>query len=559
MTVPPRHDTLVAERVFTRLHDPCTSLQRSSLFQADCTLYIVSTAAAAGIGVFEKARVSILTVGPSCAYRSVLEPAVLSVATRASQIKHTLLGGHYMQLPVLLALPLVLVVLVQAADIVLDHSALRTLAYGSCSKPQFNQTHWSYIEKLHAQVFIWLGDIIYADLSLQGKWLQDSHNYMLQEYAAQKQQPEYRKHVLENGNITVLGIWDDHDFGKDNMGRHYPHKDLSKERLLDFLDESQQSPRWKRNGVFISYEYGSVQDNNLVKIILLDGRYFRDDCNFTDASASYLGEEQWKWLENELTRSKARVHIFVSGVQFVSDDRYQFSRDITGGKKFTESWGAFPYERERLLAMIETLKVPGALFLSGDIHFAELSVLECSRTGYPIYDLTSSSLTHSWRRVFGYVNFKEHPFVNLLNGIYVPVWKKQLSSLILYAMYWIAPRRFSEAFYSGNNFGIVEFDWEKEQIFLKIHDSFSGIVQFEKALNLSELVYSSSYLSKCSESALSKAALRSNQLAQQEWKLRLALVLSPFILAVLFLLVKTLRFIFCVCCKTKTAAKIKHE
>ena len=38
-----------------------------------------------------------------------------------------------------------------------------------------------------------------------------------------------------------------------------------------------------------------------------------------------------------------------------------------------ESWGHFPRERRRLLALLEETRPRGALLLSGDVHYAELA------------------------------------------------------------------------------------------------------------------------------------------------------------------------------------------
>lgn len=41
------------------------------------------------------------------------------------------------------------------------------------------------------------------------------------------------------------------------------------------------------------------------------------------------------------------------------------------------------------------LQVSGVIFLSGDVHFCEISRFDCGPVGYPIYDLTSSGLTQA--------------------------------------------------------------------------------------------------------------------------------------------------------------------
>ncbi len=46
--------------------------------------------------------------------------------------------------------------------------------------------------------------------------------------------------------------------------------------------------------------------------------------------------------------------------------------------------------------MIENIKPAPTLFISGDRHIAELSKLESDQLLYPLYDFTSSGLTHTW-------------------------------------------------------------------------------------------------------------------------------------------------------------------
>jgi alkaline phosphatase D len=66
-------------------------------------------------------------------------------------------------------------------------------------------------------------------------------------------------------------------------------------------------------------------------------------------------EEQWRWLESELTNSSASAHLIVSSVQV-----------LTSSPIF-ESWGHFPASRARLLALLERARPAGALLLSGDV------------------------------------------------------------------------------------------------------------------------------------------------------------------------------------------------
>ena len=62
---------------------------------------------------------------------------------------------------------------------------------------------------------------------------------------------EYRK-LRES--VPIIGVWDDHDFGMDNLGKEYPNKDMAKTLFLDFLDEPIDSARRKtHDGTYQDY------------------------------------------------------------------------------------------------------------------------------------------------------------------------------------------------------------------------------------------------------------------------------------------------------------------
>jgi alkaline phosphatase D len=95
-----------------------------------------------------------------------------------------------------------------------------------------------------------------------------------------------------------------------------------------------------------------------------------------------LGEAQWKWLEQELRNSTANLNILCSSVQVVADDHGH------------EKWGNFPNQRKKLLSLISTVRPKNLLILSGDRHMAEVSKMQLDGLPYPLYDFTSSGMTH---------------------------------------------------------------------------------------------------------------------------------------------------------------------
>ena len=59
-----------------------------------------------------------------------------------------------------------------------------------------------------------------------------------------------------------------------------------------------------------------------------------------------------------------------------------------------ECWGNMPHERDRLFKLIDKTNANGCFFISGDVHFTELSVAK-GEGPYPLYDLTASGLNQS--------------------------------------------------------------------------------------------------------------------------------------------------------------------
>ncbi|HEX6368859.1 MAG TPA: alkaline phosphatase D family protein [Longimicrobium sp.] len=249
---------------------------------------------------------------------------------------------------------------------------LTRIAFGSCSDETRPQPLWMPILNQRPGLWIWLGDNVYADT--------DDMGAMRQAYDNGKANPGYQALL---STTPVIGTWDDHDYGLNDGGREWRMKAAAQQLLLDFLDEPADSPRRRREGVYASYTYGPP--GRQVKVILLDTRYHRDPRDTVRFTGDVLGEAQWAWLERELRGSTAQVHLIGSSIQVVPEE-HRF-----------EKWANFPAARERLFRLIGQTRAPGVVFLSGDRHIAEISRVDGTAAGYPLYDVTSSGLTHTWR------------------------------------------------------------------------------------------------------------------------------------------------------------------
>jgi alkaline phosphatase D len=241
------------------------------------------------------------------------------------------------------------------------------IAFGSCNHQGLPQEMWLNMIDNKPDVFVFLGDNIYGDCKTVD-CLVKTYNQQLKK--------NYFLDFMEK--VPVIGTWDDHEYGTNNSGIENPIKKESQRLFLDFIGEPANSTRRTQEGVYTSYTFG--KPGNQVKFILLDERYFRDK---PGAEAEMLGALQWQWFEKELNSSTAQINIIASGSQFLAN------------RPTTDRWEQYPKSQKKMYEIIKTSRKPGIMFLSGDIHCSEMSVNSSSDLNYPIYDFTSSGLTHS--------------------------------------------------------------------------------------------------------------------------------------------------------------------
>ncbi len=264
------------------------------------------------------------------------------------------------------------------------------IAFGSCNNQVLPNVLWKEIIKNKPDVWIWGGDVIYTDT--------EDMSLMEQNYRIQKSKPEYTNFIKD---IDVLATWDDHDYGLNDGGIEYPKKAEAQDLFLDFIDVDKNDKRRQQKGVYFAKDYSI--NNEIIKIILLDTRYFRtaltQDTNTkkrykpnTYGKGSMLGETQWRWLTNQLQNSKASFNIIVSSIQFLSSE-HGF-----------ESWGNMIHESDKLINLIRSTKARNTIILSGDRHLSEFSKKEVDSLAYPLIDFTSSGMTHSYSNFQGETN-----------------------------------------------------------------------------------------------------------------------------------------------------------
>ena len=293
------------------------------------------------------------------------------------------------------------------------------LSFGSCNNQNVQNNLWEPILNHNPDLFIWGGDIIYSDT--------EDMKFMAKNYAKMKSDSAY---VYFKNKVPILGTWDDHDYGLNDGGANYKQKDSVQQIFLNFFDVPTDDPRRIQKGVYCAKEF-EVGDAS-IKIIILDTRFFRSDLskdptgikryipNKSD-SITMLGASQWQWLEKELSDSKAQFNVIMSSIQLLS---YEHG---------FESWGTMPQEVKKMETMLSKSKARGIIFLSGDRHIAEISSKEIEGLDFPLIDMTSSGMTHS------YDSFKGEPNPYRITDV-VPY----------------------------KNFGILKFDFEKNKVTMEI-------------------------------------------------------------------------------------------
>jgi alkaline phosphatase D len=339
---------------------------------------------------------------------------------------------------------LLLILICLSIEFVNGQTEVARIAFGSCGHQDKPLNIFQTIVKHQPDLFIFLGDNIYGDT--------DKMSVLKKKYRKLKRNKNFQ---LLQDSVPIIATWDDHDYGKDDIGKYYTKKVQSKKIFLKFFHEPKISPRREHEGIYTSYEF--YQEGKKLQIILLDCRTFRnnllpyngslkgdttykyhlDYSPHTSPDSSMLGNEQWKWLEGEL-KKPADVRIIGSSTQFATEYNGY------------EAWANFPLEQKRMLNLIKNTKANGVFFISGDVHYSELCEFP-NEGAYPIYDLTCSGLTEEWR--FATPN------------------KYRIGKAVM-----------------ENHFGIIEIDWKSTDplIQLQVWDK-DDTLRIEKNLKLSQL------------------------------------------------------------------------
>ncbi len=269
---------------------------------------------------------------------------------------------------------------------------------GSCSyfnEPVFDRPGIPYgkdssifdaMAKEKAAFMLWLGDAWYTrDVDYYSEWglwyraSRDRATPVLQPFL--KAMPQ-------------LAIWDDHDYGPNDIGKNYILKDASRKVFNSYF--CNPSAGENGQGIYTMTSWGDVD------VFMTDDRWWRSADRMKDSvdgkpnpEKRMLGKQQMEWLKNSLLYSNATFKIIAVGSQ------------VLNPVSPFDKWRDFSVEYDELMNFLKEYNISGVLFLTGDRHHSEIIKVERDGT-YPLYDITCSPLT-SGTHTFGAAE-KNNPY-----------------------------------------------------------------------------------------------------------------------------------------------------
>jgi len=238
-----------------------------------------------------------------------------------------------------------------------------TIIFGSCysqglMKREKGQIFKKILEEGPDAVII-LGDVPYSDDDdLETR--RDNHKVF-------RENPYFS---ALSASVPLYAIWDDHDFGTDNVDSTFSLKDESLKVFTEYWPNPLNENRQEK-GIYTSFIINNIE------VFMLDTRYHSLQ---SENAPQLLGEKQFSWLCNGLKSSQATYKVIASGVPLASD------RVDGWSGKYYES------EKERLFSCINENEISGVLMISGDMHRTEVHQFKLNgwTSANTIYDFSSS-------------------------------------------------------------------------------------------------------------------------------------------------------------------------
>jgi alkaline phosphatase D len=231
---------------------------------------------------------------------------------------------------------------------------------------------WNTLSQQDPDIIFFIGDFVYADRGTSKSGADPDHLFKRFSDARQTLEIFFMKKL-----VPILATWDDHDFGlNDGNCENYPYVMESQKNFLDFFaqDESHCELLQTGPGISSAFQFGSQL------FFLMDDRSFRRPKGSKDRFAHW-GQDQEKWMLDLAKKNEGPVWLLNGSQIFPSD-----------GGNAGESVAVD--HRNQFKGLIEEIRSINSkfIFVSGDVHYSEISKIEKSLVGYETFELTSSSV-----------------------------------------------------------------------------------------------------------------------------------------------------------------------
>ncbi|HEX7006829.1 MAG TPA: alkaline phosphatase D family protein [Alphaproteobacteria bacterium] len=273
------------------------------------------------------------------------------------------------------------------------------LAVASCA----NYEHGYFAAYRHMadeapDLAIFLGDYIYEHVDGRPGETVRRHSDGVEPTTLPTYRNRYTQYRLDadlqrlHAEVPALMTWDDHEVQNDYADAWSQTFDDPKQFLLRraaayqaYYEHMPLRPSWSLPAGPTMRVYDRFGFGSLAEITMLDGRQYRsaqacygppdrggahlendENCpERRDPARTLLGRAQEAWLYDGLARSTARWNVIAQDVMMA-----QFLQKDADGSlgHWTDSWGGYPANRDRLLRHLSDARVANPVVLSGDIH-----------------------------------------------------------------------------------------------------------------------------------------------------------------------------------------------
>lgn len=280
-----------------------------------------------------------------------------------------------------------------------------TIAFGSCAyqnEPggydRLNSSpygaEYQIFESIYTtapDLFIWLGDNVYYR---EADWT--SRTGMIHRWSHDRSNPHLRGFLA---TIPQYATWDDHDYGPNDATRDFWNKATATE-IFTLFHGNPSAGLPETPGIFTFFNYGDVN------VALLDNRTYRTVYGLNHSSdgtaPQMLGRPQIDWLVETLKyRRNQSISSYPSTFNLIAVGHQIIPpRGRDAQRNAPDEWS---YLFRRLVEE----EIHNVIFITGDVHFGEVSKLTVPRgaapgvTGVPgdgnrsmvFHEVTASPLT----------------------------------------------------------------------------------------------------------------------------------------------------------------------